>query len=107
MEQKVYRFINTDFDELVYNFQNQFRPVFIKSNYQNSTTVLVLEQYYIRIESNLSITIIFDKISKNSIEVSIIASGGKHGLFEISWGAERSAIKKITKFFESYNAIIQ
>ena len=102
MEQITYTLRNMSKDQLVHEFQNNFRPIFKISNNHNTTTIFILEEYYFRIESNLSITVIFDKIDDNSVEINAIVSGGKKGILEISWGAERKALKKLTRFFEKY-----
>ncbi len=102
MEQITYLLRNISKDQLVHEFQNSFRPIFKISNNQNTTNIFILEEYYYRIESNLSITVIFDKIDDNSVEINAISSGGKTGIIQFSWGAERKALKKLTRFFEKY-----
>ena len=102
MEQITYTLRNISKDQLVHEFQNMLRPIFKISNIHNTTTIFILEEYYFRIESNLSITVVFDEIDENSVEINAIVSGGKTGIFEISWGAERKALKKLTQFFDKY-----
>ena len=102
MEKITYLLRNISKEQLVHEFQSMFRPIFKISNNHNTTTILILEEYYFRIESNLSITVIFDKIDDNSIEINAISSGGKKGIMQFSWGAERKALKKLTRFFEKY-----
>ena len=61
--------------------------------------VLVGERYYFRIESNLAATIIIDRINENQYQIVIAVAGGKHGILGISWGAEKSMLKKLKKIF--------
>jgi len=68
--------------------------------------VLVAERYYFRIESNLAVTIIIDRINENQYQIVVIVAGGKHGLFEITWGAERSMLKKIKKIFVNHIEVL-
>ena len=102
MEQITYLLRNISKEQLVHEFQSMFRPIFKISNNHNTTNIFILEEYYFRIESNLSITVIFDNTDDNLIEINAIASGGKKGILEFSWGAERKALKKLTRFFEKY-----
>ena len=102
MEQITYTIRNISKNQLVHEFQNTFRPIFKISNKQLSTTIFILEEYYLRIESNLTITVIFDKTDEDTIEINAIASGGKTGMLQFTWGAERKALKKLSQFFENY-----
>jgi len=102
MEQMTYKIRTLNKDQLVHEFQNMFRPIFKISNNQNTTTIFILEEFYFRIESNLTITVIFDKIDDNSVEINAISSGGKTGIMQLTWGAERKALKNLTRFFEKY-----
>lgn len=102
MEQNTYTIRNISKNQLVHEFQNSFRPIFKISNRQLNTTIFILEEYYFRIELNLTITVIFDKTDENTIEINAISSGGKTGMLQFSWGAERKALKKISQFFEKY-----
>ena len=94
MEQITYTLRNISKDQLVHEFQNIFWPIFKISNKHNTTTIFILEEYYYRIESNLSITVIFDNVDDNSVEINAIASGGKKGIIQFSRGAEKKALKK-------------
>ncbi|MHA1107200.1 MAG: hypothetical protein ACTSPN_16015 [Promethearchaeota archaeon] len=67
MEQITYLLRNISKEQLVHEFQSMFRPIFKISNNHNTTNIFILEEYYFRIESNLSITVIFDKIDDNSM----------------------------------------
>ena len=50
----------------------------------------------------LSATIIIDHIYDNKYQIVIVVAGGKHGLLGISWGAERSMLKRIKNLFLKY-----
>ena len=71
---------------------------------ENTGKVIVLigERYYFRIESNLAATIIIDHINTNQYQIVIVSAGGKQGLMGITWGAERSMLKKIKDIFLNY-----
>ena len=57
-------------------------------------TVLVMEEYYFRTNSNLSVTVIIDEKPAYTT-VEIVSSGGKIGLLlPLSYGAEGSALDK-------------
>lgn len=59
-------------------------------------TILMYEEYYSRINSDLSVTIISD-MRDNETTVEIISAGGKVGLGEFSYGAEKRAAKNIAE----------
>jgi len=59
--------------------------------------VLVAERFYFRIESNLAATIIIDRINERQYQIVIVVAGGRHGLWGISWGAEKSMLKRLKR----------
>ena len=78
------------------------REVDFLSRYRDNKgkiTVLIAEKFYFRIESNLAATIIIDRINENQYQIVIVVAGGKHGLFGITYGAERSMLKRIKNLF--------
>jgi hypothetical protein len=88
-----------DLENIIANIN---REVDFLSRYRENTgkfIVLVAEKYYFRIESNLAATIIFDRINERQYQVVIVVAGGKHGLLGITWGAERSMLKRIKNLF--------
>lgn len=103
MQHKSYLFENIGYEQLIQDFEINFHPDLKFSNNQNTTIVYILEDYYFRINSTLTATVIISKKIPNSVELHIITSGGKQGLFGLSWGAEKSALKKIVRFAEEYN----
>jgi len=106
MQHKSYRFDNLNYEDLIYDFEKNFHPDLKFSNNQNTTTVYILEDYYFRINSTLSVTLIISKKNSNSVELHIVASGGKEGIFGFSYGAEKSALKKIIRFAEEYTSVM-
>lgn len=58
--------------------------------------ILIYEEYYFRIQSDLSVTVIYEE--KNDItEIEIISAGGKDGIQGISFGAEKHALTRMSK----------
>ena len=105
MQHKSYRFDIIGYEQLIHDFEINFHPDLKFSNNQNTTKVYILEDYYFRINSTLTVTVIISKKISNSVELHIVASGGKEGIFGFSYGAEKSALKKIIKFAENYNPL--
>jgi hypothetical protein len=60
------------------------------------TTILMYEEYYGRIKSDLSVTVISD-MRESQTTVEIISAGGKLGVMEVSFGAEKKAAKNIAE----------
>lgn len=60
------------------------------------TTILMYEEYYGRINSDLSVTVISD-MRDNKTTVEIISAGGKTGMIGVSYGAEKRAAKNIAE----------
>lgn len=56
--------------------------------------VLMEEQYYMRIESNLMAVYILNFSQENIVEIEMVTGGGHHGVYD--WGAERKELKRIT-----------
>lgn len=72
--------------------------VFIKKfEYGNSKiTIFISENFYFRINSDLTLTVIAEETcDKTTVEV--ISGGGKEGLLGLSYGAERSAAQRVVK----------
>lgn len=60
-------------------------------------TIFIAEDYYLRINSTLSLTVIVEETADKKA-VEIISSGGKAALF--SWGSENSAVKRVVKLLK-------
>lgn len=58
--------------------------------------ILLYEEYYFRIESDLTVTVIYEE-KQDKTEIEIISSGGKVGIGAISYGAEKAALTGLTK----------
>ncbi len=64
------------------------------------TTVFVAEYFYLRISSNVVLTVIVEKTDDVTV-VDIVAGGGTcFGIFRIPSGAEYSACKRIVNLLE-------
>jgi len=92
----------TDLENLIKDINREVDHLSRYTEETGKMIVLVAERFYFRIESNLAVTIIIDRINENQYQVVVIVAGGKHGLFEITWGAERSMLKKIKKIFVNH-----
>ncbi|MBR3272045.1 MAG: hypothetical protein IKI59_08980 [Clostridia bacterium] len=57
-------------------------------------TIFVAEEYYFRINSTLTLTVIVEETVNETI-VEIVSGGGREGLVGFSYGAEKSAMKRI------------
>ena len=88
-----------DPEELISGFKAKFSPDFSYTNFNGSTIVFIIEEYSFRISSNLSAIIIFDFMNEKNCLINMIASGGGTGLLELSWGSEKSMLKKLRRFF--------
>ncbi|RIA66504.1 hypothetical protein EI71_01616 [Anaeroplasma bactoclasticum] len=69
-------------------------------------TILIYEEYYMRIESDLSVTIISDKRDSGT-RVEVISAGGKKGMLAISAGAEKKAIMKVVDILKNEGFEVQ
>lgn len=63
---------------------------------ERKITVYCGEEYYFRNDSTLMLTAIVEE-TPESVSVEIVSGGGKTGLFGISWGAEKNAVKNIVR----------
>lgn len=62
-------------------------------------TVFIAEEYYFRINSDLTLTVIAEETADETT-VEIISGGGKEGLLGFSYGAEKSAERRIVNLFK-------
>lgn len=74
---------------------------FIKTiTLENSKVIIfIAEEYYFRINSNLTLTVIVEETSDKAT-VEVISSGGKTGLWGLTYGAENSAAKRIVRLLK-------
>lgn len=59
-------------------------------------TVYVYEEYFFRINSTLSVTVILEQKEDGSV-VDLISSGAKIGLGDITYGAEKASLKPLVE----------
>lgn len=62
--------------------------------------VLMYEKYYLRINSDLNVTILYEEL-KEFTRIELIASGGSVGFIGTSYGAEDKALEGITEKLKS------
>jgi len=61
----------------------------------DNITVLMREEYYLRIGSTLMTVIFLKFIDDSKVEIELVVSGGKSGAFMYTWGAENSENRSI------------
>ena len=88
--------------EDLYSEEQPFVRHFIQDNH--TLTILVAEDYYLRINSTLSVIVIIDERAEFT-EIEITANGGKSGLLQEGYGAEKSAVKKMVKILKQLGFI--
>lgn len=59
--------------------------------------IFIAEDYYFRINSTLTLTVIVEQTAAQT-SVEVVSSGGKDGILSFSYGAEKSAAKRIINF---------
>jgi hypothetical protein len=91
-----------DLDDIISNIRQEVSTLSRYRNNEGGTIVLITEKFYFRIESNLTATIITDLIEESRYQIIIVVGGGQHGLLGMSWGAEKSMLKKIRNIFLKY-----
>ncbi len=64
-----------------------------------TVTIFVAEAYYFRINSTLTLTVFIEETADETT-VEIVSGGGKEGLVGLSYGAEKSAMKRIVKLLK-------
>ena len=99
MESDKFIISHIELDNLIAKINREVDFLSRYSDDSGKIIVLVGERYYFRIESNLAATIIIDRINENKYQIVIAVAGGKHGILGISWGAEKSMLKKLKKIF--------
>lgn len=63
--------------------------------------IFIAEDYYHRISSTLTLTVIVEQ-TIDQIFVEVVSSGGKSGLLGYSSGSEDSAVNRVVKFLKAY-----
>jgi hypothetical protein len=99
MEHDVFSLEGVNINDTIDSFVRFFQPEGKYEHATGSIKIYIIEEYYFRIESNLAAIVIFEKENKSTLIVHIIIAGGKSGIMGVSWGAEKSMLKKIKNFF--------
>lgn len=58
--------------------------------------MLIYEEYFHRIKSDLSVTVLYEE-KQGQVEIEIIAAGGKEGMMGVSYGAEKQALTRLSR----------
>ena len=69
----------------------------IKEMYGKKIGFFVCENYYARINSPVSCSILYYQQDKDSCEIEIVTSGGSSGFLAIGWGAEGHMESKVAE----------
>ncbi len=56
--------------------------------------IIVFEEFYLRINSELTVIIIFEFKSETQVLVTILSTGAKKGLFQVTFGARKHVENK-------------
>lgn len=64
--------------------------------------VIVTERFYLRNNSNMQATIIFDLVDETTCKVVIVAGGGGAGLLQMTFGSEGHAASKFINELEDF-----
>lgn len=64
--------------------------------------VIALEQYYYRILSSVQITVIFDLVEEETMEVRLVGGGGTAGLARDDVDAEGTALRELVGEFRRF-----
>ncbi|MFW9969245.1 MAG: hypothetical protein ACFFDF_03530 [Candidatus Odinarchaeota archaeon] len=102
MESEKFIINKVDLEDIIADINLVTNNLFRYRDNEGKLIVLVAEREYFRIESNLAATIIIDPIDENHYQIVIVVAGGRHGLFGLTWGAERSMLKRIKNVFLKY-----
>ncbi len=78
-------------------FYSSFKKSIEKAD--SKITVFVVEDYYFRINTTLTLTVIVERTAKE-ISIDIISGGGNMGFFGSSFGAEQTAVNRVIKRLE-------
>lgn len=99
MENDKFIINRVDLDEIIGDINREVDNLSRYSDKEGKIIVLIAEKYYFRIESNLAATIIIESINENQFQIVIVVAGGKQGLLGVSFGAEKSMMKRLKNMF--------
>ena len=99
MQSEKFNMKHVDINEIITDISRVVDNLSRYTTKAGGTIVLIAEKYYFRIESNLAATIIIESINQSELQIVIVVAGGGHGMLGISYGAEKSMMKKIKNLF--------
>lgn len=90
--------LKTNIRSMIVNELGDKEELFEKNiTYHNHfVTIYVYEEYFFRINSTLSVTVIIEQ-GENGLIVDLISSGAKIGLGDLTYGAEKAALKPLVE----------
>jgi hypothetical protein len=65
--------------------------------------ILVIEEFYLRINRELTVLIIFEFESETQVLVTILSTGAKKGLFQVTFGARKHVEDKYFEILREIN----
>lgn len=74
-------------NEVVRQLKMNYNGTVVFAREFEKLTVLLLEQYYIRTNSNAACLVIVEEIDETNCKVTIKAAGHGEGLLQLSWGS--------------------
>lgn len=83
-------------DAIYYTLSDECENICRDIKQDGKTALLCFEQYYFRVKSYVSLTVLLTE-DGDSIEATVIGSGGGEGLMGFSWGANASIARKAEK----------
>ncbi len=101
MESKIIEIENNNIDLIIESFYDKFLPEGIYNNENKNIFAIFFEKFSFLTKSDLSGTVIFDRMGNNKCKIIIIISRGGSGFFRLAYGSESRAMNKITKFIDS------
>ena len=72
-----------------------------KASGTKTTYLFIYEEYYMRINSDLTVTIVAESDNDKTV-VDLIASGGGVGFTSFNYGAEKSSLKALTSKLKEF-----
>ena len=88
-------------DIVINAFKEKFHPSFEYTSKSGNVKILILDKYdFLRTNSNLAATLLFDFVSNDLCTINIVVAGGKEGLLHMDFGAEDSLLNKIKRFLQ-------
>ena len=70
-------------------------------NISTETTILAIEEYYLRTNSQ-QLNLIIIKVVDSDLHIDVIGAGGGAGILGLNWGSEESFAKKAIKDLKDF-----